>query len=320
MRGVKISVALLILLLAGSIVLSKSLFVVDEMHYAVVTQFGLPKKVVKDAGLGFKLPFVQNANYLPKRILEWKGKPTDLVTKDKKYIFADTWARWRIADPLLFYQRLNTEAGGQGMLDDQIESATRDVIARYDLIEVVRTSNRELVYTDPELKEALGTQEQIKVGRVELGREILEAASRHAGDFGIELTDVQINRVVYVKEVQQSVYDRMSAERDRIAQRYRSEGKEEASRIQGEMEWELYRISSEGYSESKRIRGEGDAEALQIYADAYSKAPEFYRFWRTLQTYEKAVDRNTSLILSADNEYFRLLVNPTLEAGEEAAD
>jgi len=327
MRGVRLPILILVVLFAAAVALKLCLFVVDEMQYAVVTQFGEVKRTISQAGLYLRTPLVQEVHYLPKRILRWKGAGKELVTKDKTYIWANTWARWRIVDPQRFYQALRTEENGHGTLDDQIESATKDIIASQDLIELVRNTNRELAYTLPELKEAVGVQKPIRLGRKEMCRRILEVASRVVTEspsgvreegtlqsvYGIELIDVQISHVIYVREVQKAVYDRMRAERRRIAQRYRSEGQERANQILGEMRKQLMTILSEGHRRASELRGEGDAEALSIYAAAYSKDPEFYRFWETLRTYEQAVDERTILVLSLDNEYFRILGKPRLD-------
>ena len=332
MRPITATIIVVVLIAAVAVVLKNSLYVVNELEFAVVTQFGEPKESRTEAGLFFKTPFVQTVRYLPKRVIEWKGQGKEMVTKDKTYIWANTWARWRIVDPLKFYQALRTESNGQGTLDDQIESATKTVIASHDLVEVVRNSNREMVYTIAELKEEVSAESQIEVGRREMCRKILEAASKvvtsQAGGvqekgtlqsvYGMQLIDVQISRVIYVQEVQRAVYDRMSAERMRIAQRYRSEGAEEANQILGAMQKDLLQIQSEGQRRATELRGEGDAEALGIYAQAYSKDPEFYRFWRTLRSYVEAVDKDTTFILSLDTEYFRLLGDPVLKMSPAA--
>ena len=320
-------IVIVMALVIAVIVLYNSLFVVNEMQYAVVTQFGQPKVVIKEPGLKARTPFVQKVRYLPRLALRWRGQGKELVTKDKTYIWADTWALWRIVDPLRFYQTLRTEANGHGLLDDQIESASKEIIAGLDLIELVRSSNRKLEYTSVELRKAVGRAASIAVGRRAMCRRILEAASsvvaqgpdgaRKKGSlqsvYGIELLDVQINHVIYVAKDLRSVYDRMRAERKRIADKFRSEGVEKANQIRGEMAKELKTIESSGYRKAQELRGQGDAEALTIYAKAYSKDPEFYQFWKTLKTYEKTIDSGTTLIMSPENEYFKTLANPTLK-------
>lgn len=326
MKLLQITIAAVVLLVLVGIVASNSAFVVDETQYAVVTQFGQPRRDIRDAGLYWRTPFIQQVHYLPKRALRWKGSGTELVTKDKTYIWADTWALWRITDPLRFYQALRTVANGHGTLDNQIESATKDVVASHNLIEVVRQTNRDMSYTVAELEEARDIKARISLGREEMGRRILESASSVATEsedgeaipetletvFGMEIMDAQIQHVIYVQEVQQSVYARMIEERRRIAQRYRSEGDEEANQIRGVMERELRSITSEGYMRAQELRGEGDAEALRIYAETYSKDPQFYRFWRTLKAYEQAVDKETVIVLSLDNPFFKVIGEPAL--------
>ena len=324
MKQLQLTIAALVLLVIGTVVAANSAFVVDETQYAIVTQFGQPRRAIVEPGLYFRTPFIQKVAYLPKQILRWKGSGTELVTKDKTYIWADAWAIWRITDPLRFYQALRTEANGQATLDNQIESATKDVVASHNLIEVVRQTDRELSYTAEELKEAREVTARITLGRERMGQRILEEASSVATEtpegeevagtletvFGMQLIDAQIQHVIYVQEVQQSVYDRMIAERKRIAQRYRSEGEEEANQIAGIMERELRSITSEGYMRAQELQGEGDAEALRIYAEAYSKDPQFYRFWRSLKAYEQAVDKETVFVLSLDNPFFQAIGDP----------
>jgi len=318
-----VPIFILVVIVLAAIVFLSSLFVVDEMHHGVVTQFEKPKREITEPGLYFKIPFIQKVSLFPKQVIQWKGSGNELVTKDKTYIWVNTWARWRITQPLRYYQALRTERNGHGVLDDQIESAAKDVVAAHDLIGLVRNSNRELASTIAELKEAASDRQEIDLGRDKLRQKILERANSVQTDetpdeapgtlesvYGIELVDVQISTVIYVKEVQQSVYGRMQAERKRIAQRYRSEGKEQANEILGEMQRELKTIASEGYREAQQLRGEGDAEALSIYAAAYSKNPEFYGFWKTLNTYRDAIDDRTTLVLSLDNEYFKIIGNP----------
>jgi membrane protease subunit HflC len=318
---------IVVLVLLAALVLLSSAFVVNEMQLAIVTQFGAPKRAIMEPGLYFRVPFIQDVRYLPRQILRWESDPKELVTKDKTYIWVDAWALWRIVDPLAFYQALRTVDNGHGLLDDQIESATKDVVAAYDLIELVRSSDREMIYTLPELKESVDQDRKIDIGRKGMSETILNAASvvtRQTGEtedrkgsleevYGLRLIDVQINHVIYVEKVRKDVYARMRAERQRISQKYRSEGKEESSRILGEMDKELRTIESEGYKEAQRLRGEGKAQALTIYADAYGRDPQFYRFWKTLQTYENAIDKDTVLILSLDSPYFKVIADPALK-------
>ncbi len=311
---------IIIIVVLALIILKGSLFVVDEMHFAVVTQFGDPRREIAEPGLYFKTPLIQNVNRFPKQIIKWESDPVQFVTKDKRQIWTSTWARWRIVDPLQFYKRLRREQFGHGTLDDRIESGAKTVIASYDLIELVRNSNRELIYSTEDLVDT-AEQRKILVGREKICREILARASLVGSEgktstleseYGMKLVDVQIDDVIYVEEVQKSVYARMREERERIAKRYRSEGMEEANKIIGSMNEQLLTIESEGYREAQELRGQGDAEALSIYAVTYSKDPDFYQFWKTLKTYEQSIDERTTLIMSLDNDYFRLLGGPNL--------
>jgi membrane protease subunit HflC len=296
---------LLVLLL----VLLDSAYVVSETNQVVVTQFGEPiGGAVTSAGLHFKAPFIQKANFFDKRWLEWDGDPNQIPTKDKKYIWVDTYSRWRISDPLVFFQRVRDERGAQSRLDDIVDGETRNAVANYDLIEIVRSSNRPFEITEDaallDLSEVVG---KIQTGRDKLAKIVLERASKIAPTFGIELKDVQIKRVNYVDEVQRKVFDRMIAERKRIASKYRSEGDGKSAEIRGQKERELKRIVSEAYRKAQEVKGKADAEATKIYAQAYNADPEFYQFLKTLETYRAALEKETWLVLSTDSEFFKYL-------------
>ena len=295
----------------GVLVLGASAaYTVGEAEQVIITQFGEPTgDSVTDAGLHFKIPFIQQANYFDKRFLEWDGNPNQVPTRDKRFIWVDTYARWRIVDPLRFFQRLRDELGAQSRLDDILDGETRNAVARYDLIELVRNSNRnaddipdEIV--DEELEVIL---EGIERGRDQVSREILEVAASRTADLGIELLDLRIKRINYVEEVQQDVFARMIAERQRIAELYRSEGQGEAARIQGERERDLQRIQSEAFEAAEILRGEADAEATDIYAAAYGRDVDFYSFTKSLETYEQVIDPGTTVILGTDSELLRYL-------------
>jgi membrane protease subunit HflC len=295
--------------LAVLLVLVDAVFIVSETNQVIITQFGEPiGGAITAAGIHLKVPFIQKANYFEKRWLEWDGFPNQIPTKDKKYIWVDTYARWRISNPLVFYQRVRDERGAHSRLDDVIDGETRNVIANYDLIEVVRSTNREFERTE----ETLVLQAETAVAKIELGREklaqtILERASKITPEFGVEIRDVRIKRINYVDEVQQKVFDRMIAERKRIAAKYRSEGDGKSAEIRGQKERELKRIQSEAYRKSQEIKGKADAEATRIYAQAYSADPEFYQFLKTLETYRTSLDSETWLLLSTDSEFFKFL-------------
>jgi membrane protease subunit HflC len=299
-------------LLVGLLVLIDAAYVVSETDQVIITQFGEPiGGAVTEAGLHFKAPFVQKANFFDKRWLEWDGDPNQIPTKDKKYIWMDTYCRWRISDPLVFFQRVRDERGAQSRLDDVVDGAMRNAVASYDLIEIVRSSNREFEITEDaallDLSEVVG---KIGTGREKIAAIILDNASKITPTFGVEIKDVRIKRVNYVDEVQRKVFDRMVAERKRIASKYRSEGDGKSAEIRGQKERELKRIVSEAYRKAQEIKGKADAEATGIYAQAYNADPEFYQFLKTLETYRVALEKETWLILSTDSEFFRYLKSP----------
>jgi membrane protease subunit HflC len=288
------------------IVLANSLYVVDMTQQVVVTQFGRPiGDPVKEPGLKVKVPFIQKVNTFDKRILEWDGSPRQIPTRDKRYIWVDTFARWRIADPLKFMQSVTDEIGAQARLDDVIDAVTRDLITSHNLIELVRNTNRKMTLSEIDTQEA--AQESISVGRSAITHQIFELAAEQMPRYGIELIDVRLKRVNYVEEVRQKVYERMISERQRIAERYRSEGKGQSAEIRGQKEKELQRITSEAYRVAEEVKGKGDAEAARIYAQAFGRDPEFYSFLRTLESYKTTLDDKSSLILTTDGDYFRYL-------------
>jgi len=306
----------LIIALAVIIILffaSGALYTIDETQQVVITQFGKPiGKPIKEAGLHFKIPFIRVANYFDKRILQWDGKPNQIPTKDKKYIWVDTTARWQILDPLKFLQSVTNEIGAHARLDDIIDSATRNYITNHNLVEAVRNTNRLLEEratrsSDDEFIFSKEKLEKISVGRESLTRGILKEAKKIMPQYGIGLIDVRIKRINYVKGVQEKVYERMISERKRAAERYRSEGQGKRAEIEGQMEKELNQIRSEAYKVAEEIKGKADAEAIKIYADAYNKDAEFYGFLKTLDTYRNTIDKSTTIILSTDSEYFEYL-------------
>lgn len=298
----------LVAVVMGLIVLANSLYVIDMTEQVVVTQFGKPVgDPIGEPGLHAKIPFVQTVNAFDKRTLEWDGSPNQIPTKDKKYIWVDTFARWKIADPLKFMQSVSSEMGAHARLDDVIDAVTRDLITSHDLLEVVRNSNRVMAISDTNVIASTVPDEEIEIGRQAIARAILARASEQMPRYGIELVDVQIKRINYVEEVRQKVYERMISERQRIAERYRSEGQGQSAEIRGQKEKELQRITSEAYRIAEEIRGDADAEAARIYADAFGRDPDFYTFIRTLQSYSETMDKETSLILTTDSDYFKLL-------------
>ncbi len=304
-----ISVVLVAVVAVVALSLSGAMYVVDETQQVVITQFGKPVgEAVVTPGIKFKIPGIWKANYFDKRFLEWDGDANQVPTRDKKFIWVDTYGRWRIVDPLLFFQRLRDERGAQSRLDDILDGETRDSIANHDLVEVVRTSNREFLRSE-ELVE--GEEEEIlmkiKYGREIITREILANASQRTIDLGIELVDLRFKRINYVEEVRQKVYERMVSERKRIAEKYRSEGQGESARIRGQKERELKVITSEAYRQAQEIKGKADAEATRIYAEAYNKDPEFYRFIKSLETLSETLDAESWLLLTTDGDLFRYL-------------
>jgi membrane protease subunit HflC len=296
-----IVVLVLVLLIAAA-------YIVPETQQVIITQFGEPVgDPVTEPGLKLLIPFIQKANYFEKRFLEWDGDANQVPTKDKRFIWVDTYARWRIEEPLKFFQRLRDERGAQSRLDDILDGETRNAVARHNLVEVVRTSNREPNTVAMDQEGQAEILEEIETGREGITRQILERASERAADLGIELIDLRLKRINYVEEVQQDVFARMIAERNRIAERYRSEGEGEAARIGGEKERELQRIQSGAYRTAQEIRGKADAEATQIYAQAYNRDPAFYAFLKSLETYEKTLDPQSILILTTDADFLKYL-------------
>jgi membrane protease subunit HflC len=284
---------------------------VDETEQVVITQFGrIVGEPKTDPGLKFKIPFIQKANYFNKNLLEWDGDPGQIPTLDKTFIWVDTFARWKIVDPIKFFQTVNNRFNAVGKLNDIIDPAVRNFVTSHHLIEAVRKSNRELDTEETGVEDASSKTRvyyRIDVGRQKITQGILEQAQPKLTPFGIELVDVKIKRINYVEEVRKSVYGRMIAERNQIAEKFRSEGKGEAQKILGEKERDLQEIESEAFKKAQKIKGDADAEATIIYAEAYGKDPEFYSFTQTLEIYREALDKNSSLILSTDSEFLKYL-------------
>ncbi len=307
-RSTTVLIAVVVVVLVA---LLESVYTVSETEQVIITQFGEPiGKPVVTPGIHIKVPFIQRTNFFDKRFLEWDGSPNQVPTKDKRFIWVDTYARWRITDPLLFFQRLQDEFGAQSRLDDILDGETRNAVARHDLIELVRSSNRSPDDVPIESEEEAVILELIERGRQAITAEILETASERTADLGIELLDLRLKRINYVEEVQQDVFARMIAERQRIAEQFRSEGQGESARIHGERERELAQIQSEAYREAEELRGQADAEATRIYADAYERDANLYAFMKSLETYEQTMDKETLFILGTDSELLKFL-NPT---------
>lgn len=303
----KILLAVVLLLL---ITFFQAAYVVDETEQVIITQFGKPVgSPITEPGIGFKIPLIQKTNYFFKNLLEWDGDPDEIPTNDKKYIWVDTFARWKIVDPLLFFQTVNNVGQAQNRLSEIINSAVRDFIAAYPLIELVRLTNREFV--DDETADDKISEKTIlapvTTGRKKIIQGVLAQVEPELQKFGIQVVDVAIKRLNYTEKVQNTVYGRMIAEREQIAEKFRSEGEGEARKIEGNRVKELKRITSEAYRTAEEVKGKADAEATLIYAKAYSKDPDFYSFVKSLDVYEEALQKDTSLVLSTDSEFLRYL-------------
>jgi membrane protease subunit HflC len=325
MRAVLLVVAILLALSFLS-----AAFIVHEWEQVILTQFGEPvtervdgeevPKILNEPGLRFKLPLIQTVHRFDKRFLEWQGSPEELPTKDKVFIWVDTYARWRIRDPLLYFQRLRDEVRAHSRLDDILDGETRNAIAKHNLIEVICSATKESQPSEepaePQQVEAPPEEAPaevcaaIRVGRDGIRREILAAAQEGTADLGIEVLDVQFRRINYGDQVKNDVYARMISERNRVAERYRSEGQGERAEILGKMERELKQIESEAYRQAEEIMGQADAEAADIYAGAYDQSTDsraFYEFVKSMETLRNTVDAETSLLLSTDGDFYRYL-------------
>lgn len=303
---------LLVILVAFVFVLYDGLFVIHEGEQAIVTRFGKPVgKDIKAAGLNFKLPFIEDVRVFEKRILKWDGDPNQIPTKDKKYIWVDATARWRISDPLKFFKTVATVRGAQSRLDDIIDSVIRDSISGNYLVDLVRGPFYKPEETDEILIEEFTEEDTGKRTREEILAEIIKIAKSNVPEYGIELIDVQIKRLNYVEMVLEKVYERMISERNKVAAAYRSEGEGTKAEIIGEMSKELKRLQSEAFRTAEEIRGKADAKAALIYAEAYNRNSEFYSFFRSMEALEKSVFKNGRLVVSTDSELFKYLKTST---------
>jgi modulator of FtsH protease HflC len=306
----KAKVTLIIVVLAV-IVLFNSLYVVDERVQAIITQFGEPVgEPISEAGLHVKAPFIQKVHFFEKRILEWDGDPKQIPTSDKRYIWIDTYARWQIVDPLKFYQTTRNETFAHGRLDDILSGITRDVVSANRLLEIVRSSSRKMEFTsefEESSEDEIRTDDVITSGRLIIEDEIFAQSIDKMSQYGIKLIDLKIKRLNYNEEVRQKVYDRMISERNKIAAKYRSAGQGDAAEIRGKVQKELDLIESGAYKTAQQIIGEADATAIEIYAEAYEQDPDFYEFTKTLETYEKTIDKKGTMIMTTDSDYFKHL-------------
>lgn len=304
------------LALVAGFILFNSLYTVGEAQQVIITQFGRPVgEPITSAGLKFKIPFIQTVNRIDKRILEWDGSPSDMPTKDKLYVSVDLFARWRITDPMAYFLRLRDERSAQSRLDDILGSETRNMVARNELIEIVRTTkdrkpSQDSTLTDNQGNSSIGILLPIKNGRESVEAAIYKAAAEKVRVFGIELLDIRFKRINYTETVQPKIFERMISERRQIAERFRSEGNGEAARIRGNLMRDKDRIQSEAYKQVEQIRGEGDAKAAEIYANAFNQSSDsasFYQFTRTLDTYRSVITSDATLLLSTDSELYRFL-------------
>jgi membrane protease subunit HflC len=312
MRYRKIIIQLAIAV-AALILILETVFMVKETEQVVITQFGKPIGEAKiTPGLKIKVPFIQRTNYFEKRYMEWDGDPNQVPTKDKKFIFVDTYARWQITDPLQFFKRLTDERGAQSRLADILDGETRDFIANHNLEEIVRSVNRIPVPSGSSGEEVGDTLTEIETGRLKIQNLILQSSNQKASDLGIVILDVRVKRLNYVEEVQTQVYERMKSERFRIAEKFRSEGQGEASKINGEKERDLKTIQSEAYRKAEEIRGQADARATAIYAGAYNQSVasrSLYSFIKSMETFERTFDTTTTIILSTRSELYKYLIS-----------
>ena len=318
------SILILIVVAVGAFMLNASTYVITPDYQVVITQFGKPVgKPVAESGLHFKKPFVQEIRKVDRRILTWDGFPTEIPTKDKKYIKVDTTARWKIVDALTFIQTVRNERGARARLDAILDATTRDVISNHNLVEAVRNSNSILSKIE-EVKQDIkdrkksgeaiveeeisGEIEKISVGREKLSESIVHEAEKELRKFGIELIDVQLRRISYEKSVEQKVYERMVSERQRIAQKIRSIGLGEKAKIEGRIDRDLKKIESEAYKTAQKIRGDAEAKATAIYAKALTNGKDFYSFQRSLEAYQNSIKAGkTKLIISNDSEFLKFL-------------
>ena len=318
MKGMGLIYAIVILIII--ILVSGTAFTVDETEQAIITRFGKPvRQTIRIPGLYFKLPFIEKALYFYKNLLEWDGEKGQIPTLDKTFIWVDTFARWKISDPLQFYKSVRTIREGMRKLDDIIDPAVRNHITSYSLIESVRNTNREMDTFEVGLEgfEKKKAGYTIEIGREKITQAIQEEAKPKLAQFGIELVDVRIKRINYVEEVQRTVFSRMIANRKQIAEKFRSEGKGEARKIEGDLGKEMQKITSQAYKTAQEVKGKADAVATQIYSQAYGKDPEFYSFIMTLDLYRETLNKNSTMILSTDNDLFRYLKNYAPYKGSE---
>ncbi len=277
---------LIVIIVAILFLANLSLFIVDETKQAIVLQFGKPIRAISEPGLSWKIPFIQNVVFFEDRLLVYDAAPTEIITKDKKTLIVDNYARWRIIDPLKFLQTVRDLNGAQARLDDIVYSELRVDLGLFNMSEIVS-----------EKREGI-------MGRV------TEISNEKANTYGIEIIDVRIKRVDLPPENEKFIFDRMKAERERIAKQYRAEGQEESAKIIAETEREKTVILAEAYKTAQTLKGEGEAESIRIYAESFNQDPEFYKFYRTLEAYRKTFIDKTTVLLSTDSEFLKYLTKP----------
>jgi len=277
---------LIVLIVAILFLANLSLFIVDETKQAIVLQFGKPIRTIGEPGLNWKLPFIQNVVFFEDRLLVYDAVPTEIITKDKKTLIVDNYARWKIVDPLIFLQTVRDLNGAQARLDDIIYSELRVDLGLFDMSEIV-SERREGIM-----------------------KRVTEISNEKANTYGIEIVDVRIKRVDLPPENEKYIFDRMKAERERIAMQYRAEGQEEYAKIIAETEREKTVILAEAYKTVQTLKGEGEAESIRIYAESFNQDPEFYKFYRTLESYRLTFIDKTTVLLSTDSEFLKYLSKP----------
>jgi len=277
---------LIVLIVAILILANLSLFIVDETKQAIVLQFGKPIRTISEPGLSWKIPFIQNVVFFEDRLLVYDAAPTEIITKDKKTLIIDNFARWKIVNPLMFLQTVRDLNGAQARLDDIVYSELRVDLGLFDMSEIV-SERREGIM-----------------------KRVTEISNEKANTYGIEIVDVRIKRIDLPPENEKFIFDRMKAERERIAKQYRAEGQEESAKIIAETEREKTVILAEAYKTAQILKGEGDAEAVKIYAESFNQDPEFYKFYRTLEAYRKTFKDKTTVLLSTDSEFLKYLSKP----------
>ncbi len=299
---VRITLVLILILLI--FVTINGVYILQEGRQAIITQFGRPVgQPVTEAGLHFKLPFVQEVTFFEKKILIWDGDPNQIPTNDKTFVYLDVTARWRIADALVFLQAVNNEARAQTILDDIIDGTVRDLVNKNDLVEIIRSSD----FSPETMINSAIEEEKLQYGRDVISAMIHEAASQITPKYGIELVDVMFKRVNYIESVRLKVYDRMISERKRIAAEKRSMGEGQKAEIMGKVKREFQVVISTAKREAEEIKGGADAEAAAIYAEAYNQDKEFFSFYKSMESYKEAVGNNTRLIIPLDSEFYQYL-------------